>query len=509
MIDRQRKGQAIRAAAARRAYSEPFPDQLTNGEEVSYPYVASASKGLPHDETGEVDPLAYRAMLRAMSSGRPEDFEAIPLGLPNSRKLLNPQGGLAFDIQGPDTHGTVIPPAPRIDRPENSAEMAELYWMALLRDVKFTDFDSAAIVAEAATELSGFSDFRAPKENGQVTPRTLFRGLTPGDLVGPYMSQFLLRDIQFGTLRIPHRHDTVATGVDYMTNFQEWLAVQRGAPLALKPQDRDFVNTRYIQTPRAMAHYTHFDLLYQPYLNAALILLGMNADLTKLQDPGHPYLWSKNQTGFLTFGTPHLLSLVAEVANRAVKATAYQQFFVHRRQRPEAFGGRIDVHLSRDPGRYDGIIDSEILDAGVLDRVKKQFGTYLLPQAFPEGSPMSPAYHSGHAAVAGACVTVLKAWFNESSPIPDPVVPDDAGTKLIAYTGADKDRLTVGGELNKLAANIGSGRVMGGVHWRTDYTEAFKLGEAIAIGILRDQKPTTNEDATFTITRFDGTSIAV
>jgi hypothetical protein len=72
----------------------------------------------------------------------------------------------------------VIPPAPRIDGAENSAEMAELYWMALLRDVKFTDFDNAGTVAEAADDLSTFSDFRAPKEDGQVTPRTLFRGFT-------------------------------------------------------------------------------------------------------------------------------------------------------------------------------------------------------------------------------------------------------------------------------------------------------------------------------------------
>ena len=122
---------------------------------------------------------------------------------------------------------------------------------------------------------------------------------------------------------------------------------------------------------------------------------------------------------------------------------------------------------------------------------------------------MSPAYHSGHACIAGACVTILKAWFNESARIPNPVVPDEAGTALMPYTGPDKDRLTVGGELNKLAANIGNGRAMGGVHWRSDYAEAFTAGETVAIGILRDQKPTTIEDATFTITRFDGTTIRV
>ncbi len=506
MIDRYEVGRAIRTAAANRAYSAPMPDHPTNGEEVSYPYVGSYSKGLPHDDMGEVDPSAYQTLLRALSTGRPEDFERIPLGTQGGRKLLDPQGGLAFDLQGPDSHGLVVPPAPRIDEPENSAEMAELYWMALMRDTKFADFESSALAAEAADELSTFSDFRAPKEDGRVTPGTLFRGSTPGDLAGPYISQFLLQDAQAGPMRIQQRYDTVKAGVDYMTDFDEWLAVQRGAA---RTTDRDFVNTRYIQTPRDMAHYTHFDFLYQAYLNACLVLLGMSAAQADVLDPGHPYLISGNQVGFTTFGAPHILGLMAEVANRAIRMTLYQQFAVHRRLRPEAFGGRIELHLARDPGRYDGIIDSEILDSDVVKRAKYQFGSYLLPQAFPEGSPMSPAYHSGHSCVAGACVTILKAWFNESYRIPNPVVPNKAGTALVPYTGPDKDRLTVGGELNKLAANIGNGRNMGGVHWRSDYVEAFKLGEELAIGVLRDQKPTTLEDATFTIARFDGTTMRV
>src|ERR671917_244676 len=165
MIDRWEKGRAIRTAAANRAYGGPVPDHPSNGEETSYPYLANFSKGLPHDEKGEVDPDAYRTLLRALATGRPEDFERIPLGVHPGQRLLNPQGGLAFDLQGPDVYGLVSPPAPRIDGAENSAEMAELYWMALLRDVKFADFDNAAIVADAAAELSGFSDFRAPQEN--------------------------------------------------------------------------------------------------------------------------------------------------------------------------------------------------------------------------------------------------------------------------------------------------------------------------------------------------------
>jgi hypothetical protein len=98
-----------------------------------------------------------------------------------------------------------------------------------------------------------------------------------------------------------------------------------------------------------------------------------------------------------------------------------------------------------------------------VKRTFEKYGTYLLPQAFPEGSPTHPAYGSGHATVAGAGTTVLKAWFDESYVLTDPVVPTPDGTALVAYTGPDADRLTLGGELNKVAANIASARNMAGM----------------------------------------------
>jgi hypothetical protein len=138
---------------------------------------------------------------------------------------------------------------------------------------------------------------------------------------------------------------------------------------------------------------------------------------------------------------------------------------------------------------------------------------------------MHPAYGAGHATVAGACTTVLKAWFDESFPfaqltlpskpgqpgpaLGNPKVPDASGTSLIVYTGADKDQLTVGSELYKVAANIAIGRNHAGVHWYTDYSESITLGEEIAIGILEEQALTYREGGTFTLTRFDGTQVVI
>ena len=54
------------------------------------------------------------------------------------------------------------------------------------------------------------------------------------------------------------------------------------------------------------------------------------------------------------------------------------------------------------------------------------------------------------------------------------------------------------------------GRNMAGVHWRTDATEAIKLGEEVALSVLKNQKPTYREPFQgFRLTGFDGTTVTV
>ncbi|MGE0822692.1 MAG: vanadium-dependent haloperoxidase [Candidatus Binatia bacterium] len=495
---RRRRAFEVRRDAAKFQRDLPLPDHQTNGDkEFFVNKIGSYSKALPHNSLGEVDLAAYTALLAALSSGDPNAFEAIPLG--GSVKLANPQAAYAFVLEGPDGHhlGTIPPPA--FSSAEEASEMAELYWRALTRDVPFVNYSTDPLTQAAAVDLSQFSVFRGPKSVDVVTPDTLFRGNTPGDLIGPYISQFLWKDIPYGAQTIVQRYRVPVKENDFMTSYADWLNIQRGvAPTAAITFDS---TTRYIGNGRDLGEYLHRDYSYQAFLNAALILLSLGAPAL---DDANPYKTSAKQGGFTTFGGPSILDLVARVALCALNAAWCQKWLVHRRLRPEAFGGRIHNHKI---GAVSYPISPEILHSPVLTAVFNKYGTYLLPQAYPEGCPTHPSYPGGHATIAGACVTVLKAFFKESFVIPNPVVANTDGTALDPYVGPP---LTVGGELNKLAANIGFGRDTAGLHWRSDETEGLKLGEAVAIGVMTDLQETYNENfAGFSLTKFDGTTTVV
>ena len=380
--------------------------------------------------------------------------------------------------------------------------------MALLRDVPYTQYAVNPIANAAAADLTLYgADFPGPKDGGAVTAGTLFRGLTPGDRLGPYLSQFFYQDCNFGANKLEQKITTTVPAVDYMTDFNTWLAVQRG--IAQGPDAFDPV-PRYMRNGRDIGQWVHIDVLFQAYFHAFLILAGAGAPF----DDGNPYNNNPSQIGFGTFGGPHIATILCEVSTRALKAVWFQKWFVHRRLRPEVMAERVDRTLNAG-ANYP--VHPEILNSFNDSNRLKGFmpaGNALLPMAFPEGSPTHPAYGAGHATVAGACVTILKAWFKETTRLVDiglvPVQPTDDGLTLVPYLGSDAGDLTVGGELNKIASNVALGRNIAGVHWRSDATESHKLGEAIAIGILKEQRACYNEVFNgFSLTKFDGTTINV
>ncbi|HEY0038423.1 MAG TPA: vanadium-dependent haloperoxidase [Longimicrobium sp.] len=556
----------IRQQAAELAAERPHPVDDNNSDEVNYnqtdvitddpPYIGNYSKGLRHDGVGDPDPVSYGSLLRALQSRDPADFREILLGTidPGARrmKLTNPQSGLAFDLEGPDAQENTMPPAPRFDSVVEAHEQGELYWMALARDVYFGDYGTDPFIQAAIQSLN--NEF--PQFGGTlpVTAQNVFRGIYPGEQVGPYVSQFMWKGnsdprkapgqgrnasdgyIAYGSQVIDQRQQTVqgfpmaGLAADYLYDFPWWLRAQNGEDF--RGNDKfDFTARRFIRNLRDGANYVHFDLVINPWYNAAWILLSepMGDQQTPAagavpmrdrefpKDAGNPYEMpapsSPTEGGFATFGDPHVIEVLTEVTGQAFRAVWWQKWGVHRRLRPEEFGGRIDNWLT---GRRDYPIDHSIKNSLLHGMLAPYYGpgdrfpSYLLPQAFPEGAPTHPAYGAGHATVSGACATILKAFFDESKSIESPMIPSADGLTLLPYAGPGAGSMTVGGELNKLAGNIALFRSAAGVHWRTDYTQSLLLGERVAIGLLQELSITFNEDdAYFQLTRFDGTTIRI
>ncbi|MEH2417052.1 vanadium-dependent haloperoxidase [Nostoc sp.] len=508
------KAYRVRVEAARLERSIPIPPHPTNGDEERYPNkIGSDSRGLPHNGRGEVKLEAYNSLTKALTTQNPNDYENIILG--GGRKLVNPQGPLAISLEGINAAQIAVPPPPALASAERAAEAVELYWQALLRDVPLSKLqnntDNPKVLA-AVEDLNKLSAFRGPKQNGRVTPQTLFRGSVnyvssgtttkyvtpPGVLDGPYISQFLLRTIPWGTQSVSPLIITALPGNDFLLNFSEWLTIQNGGSsgksIKYDPQNR------YIVTVRDLGEYAHVG--GPTYLGASLILGSIGTPL----NPGNPYINSKTQSGAnATFGAGHLQALLNLGGSRVIRASYWQKYYVHRILRPEAYGGLVYNNIVN---KTEYPINSEVFNSNALAQTFSTFGTYLLPQAYPEGSPTHSSYTGGAAANAGVNVTLLKAFFDENFLIPNPVVPDpNDPTKVIPYSGSP---LTVGGELNKLATNYAIGRGHGGIHWRSDGSAGLALGEEVAISLLRDERLGYNEIFNgFTFTKFDGSRVTV
>ena len=574
-------------------------------------YFMSFTKGLPHNpNTGLLeDPQDFVEFRRAIDDGFIDPFtdrvrhgakfqvdgftgtiepETDPEVIRALRQWEAPTAGVVFELQGPDAQAVMMPPAPPLldetgnVNPELVLEMAEVYELAILRDQSFNAFENGRSNAEidsAIARLNALSYVgnqtgrpRKVDADGQFDPQTVFRGSSPGVEVGPYLSQFLLLGntdvndgggsvaegkITYGVLQIDQKVPIAEPRKDYMITMTQYVAVQRGIKPPVEtygPKKGEPVFTpnrpprRFMSTLRDLATYVHYDALYEAYLNACIILLGMKTPF----DPGFDQLsggstflagqtTSRNAGGFALYGGPHILNLVTEVATRGLKAVRFQKFNNHIRLRPEALAAKIELlrcgatvppALKTDIGKLKDALASTLnaIEAG------PGRGTHFLPMAFPEGSPMHPAYGAGHATVAGACVTILKAFFDTSTvlvrteknevafkrpgekdtpiafrapTLPYPETGEGFPTGCLEET-ACTEPLTLEGELNKLAANISIGRDMAGVHYFSDYYDSLRMGEQIAIGILEEQALTYSTDPfVLSVPTFDGAVVRI
>ncbi len=485
------------------------------------------SKGLLHDALGLPNKPAVQSLIHAFQTGAFSDFENILVGTPggglNSREN-GPQGGLALDLEGLDSHATVIPPAPSVASAQSAAEAVEHYWGALLRDVPFTEYASNSLVAQAVADMNRMSFLRSPGNQQYpvpITPQNLFRGQIvagDGNVLGPYISQFLLQPTFLGAQPLSQQYQTflaaASGGSDFMTSATEYQFIQNGGEsgrrLTFDP------TYRFIRNGRDLAAYTHVDVLFQAYFTAALVLAGIGAPL----NPGNPYIGSRTEKAFGTLGGPDAVGTLGEMATRALKAAWFHKWIKDLRMRPEEYGALVHANLTKSTPmpQAAAALHPDVFNSAVLPMIHSNYGSYLLPQAFPEGSPTHPCYPTGHGTVAGACITVIKFFFDCSQKIRplltaagrDVAVPSSDGLALNTYTGDDRDDLDINGELNKLAFNISIGHgVHAGIHFRSSTYWSILLGEQVALSVLSDRTKSYNEPFTIKITKLDGTTATI
>ena len=506
-------------------------------------------KGLEHDGSGRVAPAAFESLRTALDLHEPHLFKAIQLAPGGTRKLVNPQAGLAADRETADGWWFKIPKPPERSHQKatTAAEMIELYWMALLRDLPFEQFSTDPDAAAAAAELSALNSVSRSGNGEQSAVRGARRHARRAvsrrrlDAGGPTQAGAQ------GAVRLPV---PAPAGSLWYPRLRPARTAQGGDRLSVRRSLHDRLSGLAGQAERkgcnGTGHRYRCRNLYsqhgglgalRPYRSA---LRGVSECRTH------------SARGWLLTGRGKSLCPEQRVRQRArlrlLRRTAYPLDGL-RGGHTRAEGGLVSemgassapasggiwraVHraLAMDaPGKHAAetalgaglaVLQASETSGGAVDRIHQRnntqgHDTYLLPMAFAEGSPTHPAYGAGHATVAGACVTVLKACFDESKRLVDislmPQVPDPAQgyTALKDYAGADLDDLTVRGELDKVAANIAIGRNMAGVHWRSDYSQSALLGQRIAISMLYHQRRDYHERPwSFSFTSFGHNTIEI
>ena len=502
--------------------------QPDNGDASRFTdFSGSYSKALLHDSLGVPNAAAFASMRTAFNTGKTADFANIIVGTPGgggNSKLNGPQGSLAFDLEGVDSHCTIIPPSPGVASAQTAAEQVEHYWGALLADVPFTDYATNALAGQAVADLNNMSFVSSPANNQfpyPVTRQNLFRGqFVPGDgnVKGPYISQFMIQPTFFGAQPMDQKYQTFLPvgggGTNYMTSVSEYQLVQNGGdsgrPIAYDP------TFRYVRNGRDLAAYTRVDVLYQGYFAAFLVLAGLGA----APNPGNPYIGSLSQKAFGTLGGPDAAATLAEMATRALKAAWFHKWIKDLRMRPEEYGALVHARKTNASPmpQAAAALHGDVLNSAALPIINANFGSYLLPQPFPEGSPTHPCYPTGHGTVGGACITALKFFFNGAQKIRplltaagrDVYEPSPDGLSLNTYAGADSNNLDINGELNKLAYNISFGHgIHAGIHFRSSTYWSILLGEQVALSVLQDRAKSYNEPFTISIKKFDGTTATI
>ncbi|MBV2360021.1 bromoperoxidase [Thalassococcus sp. CAU 1522] len=431
------------------------------------------------------------------------------------------------------------PPVPEFGPSELAAEMAELYALGLLRDVPFDRLDNphhlvrvdditSFTLHEMLCELRSlpFLDRRATPDaggapvssltgpggdsghrralrwngDGQLTLRTAFRGGVAGILGAPRMSSLWAMD---NDRRKPCPMVERPAADASMSRWLKWVEHETGAGLCLPGR----VDARHClpKTLGDLAQHVHSAHPARVFFNAALALLAEGAafDLD---------LGAENGLARGRWTPSRLLALMADAADRATRMALSRAGKAARLSRPGVIAARMTVLLGREDLLASGT--PPVLAAAaqelschapnLLSWVARSQSGRSAPRLFRDTAflpvdltraPLNPWDAAAHGVVAGALATLVKAVFDTMRP---------THLRMVAANGPSTD---ITQEIDRLAAQIALGRSASAAYFGAESHQDLRLGEAIAMQVMRESFEADNEQAGLAFTDFDGKAV--
>ncbi|SDG48820.1 bromoperoxidase [Alloyangia pacifica] len=426
----------------------------------------------------------------------------------------------------------MLPPPPDMGPSELAAEIAELYALALIRDVPFAAlkdphhavwvdgstrftlhellcemrslawYDTRGGILSAQTVSDAALQRRAQRLNGegQLTLNGLFRGVVPGQAAKGPLSLYHWIDRS-----APEQREIAGAAPDAeapMSAWVEWVARQSGAVLAMPTATADDLSP--LATPRQLVARLQDSHPCRIHYNAALMLLARGTAF----DPGlGAGLWPEGEDDPVT--AQRVLALMTEAADRAFEAVMRRQARADRLSPPAVTAARLGGLLARSELRAEGgeqlreVADELQTYAPNLlhwiTRLNRQSPNglrgamrYLLPDMSPDEIPPQPSDCALQVVVAGALSTLFKALF-DTRPAPRLRMATDP------EPGVD-----IGAEADRLAADIALSRTLSGAQLPAETHQNLRIGEALALQVLQGWMLTLGHGVSMDLVDFDG-----
>ena len=478
------------------------------------------------------NPVLYSRFIEAIKSRNQTLLNQV---YSSSSKLVDVHCVFDIELEGKYKSSFVIPNAPSITSLTAAAEILEVYVMALLRNYNFHILDPECIFydnisKEAETYLKtligylnlpgikGKFRYQQVDSSGNITIDTLFRGISRGDVIGPYVSQFFYYETAIGNLKLEQKYQCLDISENTISDIsnsryyfgkteQYFNKIWNGGDESSALQTK----TKYMTTLLDLMMYINRDQIWEAIFVTASLFLSRGVDIGF-----HTSSRSPRYARFINLGPVDLYNLMTKATKLAMNSTWVWKWS-QLRPRPEEMAYQIHLAKNYNSSDLSGSainFPSELLNNPILNEIaSKNNGKYLMPLGYSQGSPFHPSYPGGHATIAGAMVTIMKAWFNCDWLIPA-VVPDLTGDNLVMYKLKNDNSnsiqyLRIEDELDKIVTNCSHSRNMAGIHYQSDSEVGILIGEQAAISVLQDEVNKYSDNIAFRFRRRSGEVVTI